>query len=332
MKLKRTLFIGCLLFAVTFLKAQNIEYGAILDTNYMLIGDQQYFTLKVQSDQGIKVIFPQFKDTITEGIEIISGPVRDSLKESNGQWLYSEKYMITAFDTGIYMIPSLPIMVEGDNYNNMLRTEPVGFVVNTFQVDEQKGNYDIVMPYDTPWSFSEILSFVLWGLLGLVVIAVGWWLVRRWRSNKPFFQQEKIIIPPYVKAIRSLDEIKASKLYQSEKVKEYYTRLTDTVRQYLDEECQIAAMEQTSDETIRALEDCRQVGSSDRNRMAEMLQVADFVKFAKSQPLQDENARYLEVAYEFLNNTNDRIRQEREEVEKKGEEEKKAEVDNENVK
>lgn len=330
MRLKWTLLL-ILLLGVHLLSAQNIEYGAGVDTNYMMIGDQQHFTFKVKSDPGIKISFPQLKDTIISGIEIISGPVRDSVKESDGRWLIQEKYVITAFDTGLYVIPAMMITVGNDNYNNVLRTEQVGFVVNTFVIDEQQGNKDIVMPYETPWNLAEVLPYILWSLLGIAVIVVSIWYMMRLRKNRPLFVAKKEKIPPYVKAIQSLDEIKAEKLWQSGKEKEYYTKLTDTVRQYLDDEFSIPAMEQTSFETVRSLESCRKVENHDKDRVAEMLQIADYVKFAKMTPLQDENARYLDSAYEFLNNTNQRLLKE-EELKKVEEEERKKKSEKEQEK
>lgn len=310
MRLKLISLIWFLSLCGGVLKAQNAEYGAMIDTAYMMIGDQQHLTLQVKGDAGIKVNFPLLKDTVSRGIEIISGPVRDSVKESDGKWLFRETYVITVFDTGVYVIPPLPIQLENQDYNNVLRTEPLGFVVNTYEVDPQKGNYDIIMPYGAPWTLAEILPYILWSLLGLAVIGGVWWFIAQRRKNRPLFAPKKEEIPPYVKAIKSLDEIKAEKLWQAGKEKEYYTKLTDTLRQYLDDEFQIPAMEQTSAETVKAVAACPLVETSDRERVTDMLATADFVKFAKYTPLQDESARYLDTAYDFVNNTHQRVQQE----------------------
>lgn len=320
MFLKQILLSVFLLLGVASLSAQNIEYGVGLDTNYMLIGDQQHLTFKVKSEPGIRIVFPQLQDTVVQGVEIISGPVRDSVKEKDGRWLFEEKYVITAFDTGVYMIPPMPITVEGEEYNNVLRTDPVAFVVNTYEVDAEKGNYDIVMPYAAPWTFAEILPYLLWTLLGVAIILLGWWLWQRHKKNKPLFAAKKEEIPPYVKAIRSLDEIKGNKLWQAGNEKEYYTRLTDTVRQYLDDQFAIPAMEQTTGETMRSLNGCREVEAKEREKVADMLTTADYVKFAKFTPLQDENARYLDSAYDFVNQTHERLQAEKAEEQKKQEE------------
>ena len=160
--LKQILLYLCLFLGVATLKAQHVEYGVALDTNYMMIGDQQHLTFKAKVDPGVRIVFPRLQDTVVHGLEIISGPVRDSVKEKDGRWLLEEKYVVTAFDTGVYVVPPQPITIESQEYNNIVRTDPVGLVVNTFQVDPQKGNYDIVMPYAAPWTFAEILPYLWW--------------------------------------------------------------------------------------------------------------------------------------------------------------------------
>lgn len=224
--------------------------------------------------------------------------------------------MITAFDTGVYVIPAMPITVEDKSYNNVLRTDPIAFMVNTYKVDEQQGINDIVAPYPMPVTFLEVLPTILLVLVGVVVLALIVWFVIRRRKEKPLFRREEPAIPPYVRAIQALDGLKAEKLWQEGKVKEYYTRLTDTVREYLNGELGIGAMEQTSFETLMAVENCARVNAEDRERLADLFQTADFVKFAKATPLPDENTRNLNIAYEFIQHTNQNVKelQQKEEI------------------
>lgn len=317
MKNRVVLFVIVLLCSIDALKAQNREYVAEVDTNYIMIGDQIHFWMKVKSEPGVKVAFPQLKDTIAKGIEIISGPVRDSIVEKDGRVLMQESYVITSFDSGMYVIPPMPIEIQQESYNNTLRTDPIPLIVNTFVVDQQKGNFDIVMPLAAPWTFTEVLPYLLWVLLGVIVILAIILIIRYRKSHKGIFVHEKPAIPPYVLAMKALEEIKKEKLWQSGKTKEYYTQLTDTIRNYLDGELGISAMEQTSFETLQALEKSDQVNAKQRDKLADMFETADYVKFAKAEPLQDENIRNLDIAYDFVQETNDTIRavQEKERLE-----------------
>ena len=88
--LKQILLYLCLFLGVATLKAQHVEYGVALDTNYMMIGDQQHLTFKAKVDPGVRIVFPRLQDTVVHGLEIISGPVRDSVKEKDGRWLLEE--------------------------------------------------------------------------------------------------------------------------------------------------------------------------------------------------------------------------------------------------
>lgn len=312
-------------------RAQNVEYTAALDTNYIMIGDQVHFRMKALAGKETRVRFPLLSDTLVRGIEIVSGPERDSIVENDGRILYEESYVVTSFDTGVYVVPAMAIELVRADYNSVVRTDPLRLIVNTFVVDTQKGYMDIVMPKNAPWTFREILPYVLWGLLGAVVIALIGWLVLKRKRHEGIFVQVKPTIPPYDLAIKALDEIKQEKLWQSGKVKEYYTRLTDAVRGYLSGELNIAAMEQTSMETLQDLKQCEHVTDKQREQLADMFETADFVKFAKAEPLPDENARNLELAYSFVNETNEvmkelaeKVRQEEEAKKRLMQEEQKA--------
>ena len=292
MFLRQVLLSIILLLGVNAVYAQNLEYGVELDTNYMLIGDQQRFTFKVRSDEEARILFPQLKDTVVNGVEIISGPRRDSVWEKDGKWVLTEQYVITAFDTGVYVIPPMPITIKGAEFDNVLRTDPIAFAVNTYEIDPQKGNYDIVMPYAAPWNLAEILPYLLWSLLGLAVIAAAWYLWQRHKKHKSLFMPPKEVIPPYVQAIRSLDSIKDEKLWQPGNEKK-----------------------------------CDKIEATECEKIKDMLTTADYVKFAKFTPLQDENARYLDSAYDFVNTTHQRLEAEIAEEKRKEEEKRKLQAE-----
>ncbi|MGL5683839.1 MAG: hypothetical protein ACRDDZ_12430 [Marinifilaceae bacterium] len=306
------LFVYIFLFLLTPLCGftQSIEYGAMVDTVYMMIGDQQNFTIKVKSPATLQVDFPVFKDTIPSvpgGVEVLKGPFIDSVKLAEGGWMYEGRYLITAFDTGVYTIPSLPIRVAGDGYDNILHTEPVEFGVNTFEVDEQKGSYDIFLPLNTPLNFAEIWPYIAWGLLAIVVIGLIIWVIWRYKTNRPVFAKQEPVIPPFDKAMEGLNGIKGQQLWQAGKEKEYYTNLTEVLRQYIEDELQISAMEMTTSEIMQALKDNTFVAAPNKDALRALLETADYVKFAQMKPLQDENSRFLDVAYKFVEQTNDEI-------------------------
>ena len=110
--------------------------------------------------------------------------------------------------------------------------------------------------------------------------------------------------PPYAIALRELDRIKGAKLWQQGKTKHYYSEVTDTLRRYIEGRFEIPAMEQTTAEILQSFRYRRDLltGKSFAN-LEQTLTLADLVKFAKYEPLPDDNSLALLNAYFFVNDT-----------------------------
>ena len=87
----------------------------------------------------------------------------------------------------------------------------------------------------------------------------------------------------------------------SENAKEYYTKLTDTLRKYIEERYGFSAMEMTSSEIIERLTAAGDQQSLDELR--QLFMTADLVKFAKYSTMINENDANLVSAIDFINQT-----------------------------
>ncbi|MCK6575495.1 hypothetical protein L6V77_30940 [Myxococcota bacterium] len=86
------------------------------------------------------------------------------------------------------------------------------------------------------------------GLLGtLITVAVSRWLAARRRVVAPWVDPR----PAHVIALAALDALQAESLPEQGRMKEFYFRLSEIVRAYLEKRYAFAALEMTSDE-IRA--------------------------------------------------------------------------------
>jgi DNA-binding transcriptional regulator/RsmH inhibitor MraZ len=156
---------------------------------------------------------------------------------------------------------------------------------------------------DVPFQWSDLsLSFWLSVLL-LLLIALNYYLYLRLRDNKPIITHIKIVkrLLPHQKAMKEIEQIKADKMAISENQKEYYTKLTDTLRRYIEERYGFSAMEMTSSEIIGRL-----MASNDQQSLDELTRLfmtADLVKFAKYSTMINENDQNLVNAIDFINQT-----------------------------
>ncbi|MDA3818888.1 MAG: hypothetical protein PF590_00225 [Candidatus Delongbacteria bacterium] len=173
--------------------------------------------------------------------------------------------------------------------------------------------------YETPLNFSEILYYIwkfikhnwwwLTALVLLVLAAIYYFFF--FKKDKPIFRQKvKPEEPAHVIAFRELDRIKSEKLWQKNRVKDYYTDLTDTLRHYLENRYDVQAMEKTSNEIYELIDEKNLMDENLKMKMQDILQRSDFVKFAKSMPLPDENKRSLDQAYVIVEATMEKPRDE----------------------
>lgn len=306
--------------------AQDLEYGVEVDTNMIVIGDHIHFKLKVKQPDNVKVLFPELKDTIVNGIEIIEKKPLVTKKLDDNWRLLVQEYVVTSFDTGVYKIPALPFTIKSENFDNVVRSNELYIGVTAFAVDTTKGYFDIMMPIETPLSWAEILPYVFWSFWGLLVAALIVWLFTKYkRKEKVFGRAEKPKDPPHIIALSSLDKVKGEKLWQRGLVKEYYSDVTEVIRAYLENQFDIRAMEQTTDEIMDDVSDEELITKDLKEKLKDMLVRADFVKFAKAEPLADENHKTLTDAYDIVTETRKLVaaKQQKEEEERAAEEAKK---------
>jgi hypothetical protein len=172
--------------------------------------------------------------------------------------------------------------------------------VDTAHVDQFFGPKDV---QDNPFQWSDwSLSFWLSVLL-LVCLVLTYYLYLRLRDNKPIIKTIRIVkrLLPHQKAMQQIEQIKADKMVTAEDSKEYYTRLTDTLRKYIEERYGFNAMEMTSSEIIEKL-----TATQDEKALSELRHLfltADLVKFAKYSTLINENDMNLVNAIAFIDQT-----------------------------
>ena len=281
----------------------QVSVEAKIDSLEMVIGQQTDVTVKVTAKEGDQVEFPNFKplQQIIPGVEIVeSGPMTTSGK-SDGSCLFQRNYTLTSFDGKLYYLPPFAVKVNGKEYKSKsLALKVLEIEVDTTNVDKFFGPKDV---QDNPFSWQE-WSVIFWlSLIMLAMISITYYLYLRLRDNKPIVAKIRIIkrLLPHQKAMKEIEAIKADKMVMSENQKEYYTKLTDTLRKYIEERYGFRAMEMTSSEIIDRLTETQDSQALDELRL--LFNTADLVKFAKYSTLINENDMNLVNAIEFINKT-----------------------------
>jgi hypothetical protein len=305
-KLGRHIFQIVLFFIALPGFSQEISVTAKLDTNVILIGDQIKLNFSVTTPVNYKVAFPVFIDSLSGKIEIVNVSKIDSVfNKDKSNITFNQSVLITSFDTGYYKIPSFAFRYQKQHENNVntIFSDSLFLTVNIMAVDTNLAIKDIKLPLDAPVTFKEILPYLMTGLGIAALFIIGLFLILRYRKKKSNeFLPERPKIPPHLKALKDLEALRQKKLWQNDRIKDYHSELTEILRLYFEYQFNIQALEMTSDEIIEAFE--RHNHNKDlKNRLYQILTLADLVKFAKQLPLPDQHDMSLQNAIYIVKTT-----------------------------
>lgn len=301
---KGILFIAIVLSFLqgTKLYAQQTLIDVSIDSAAILIGEQTVLHLTITTDNGKNVIVPIPNDTLMTGVEVLNIAKADTTVIDNNRLLIKQDILITSFDSSLYLLPPFKVIDQTDTiYSNQVALKVSTIPVNIDKPDEFN---DIKETWDPPFVLADYYLLIYGVLFACFLICLIGYILKRLRNRQsiiPFKKQEPKL-PPFEMAMKELDEIKQQKLWQQGRNKEYYTLLTDTLRKYMVNRFGINAMEMTSGEILELIR-LESEANSSYNSLKQILELADFVKFAKLHPLPDENELSLMNAYLFVNQT-----------------------------
>jgi len=294
-----------LLSVFNSLHGQDVKVTAAFDTSRIFIGDQIFYTVTIDQPADLSLNIRPLKDSLCKGIEIMAGPVYDSSLISDRLRVIN-RYLVTSFDSGLYQAP--PVFAEINTESGIRRfySDYSSLMVMRVKItppDTTAKIFDIVMPYRAPLTLGEILP---WVLLAGAVAALIWGLIIPLRKLKKTRTETEIVIkqdPAHIIAFRELEKLKEEQLWQKGEVKHYYSRLTEILRQYLENRFGVFSLEMTTSETLAALVKTGFKKDERYSSLKNILSGSDLVKFAKYKPEPSENELHFENSWNFVEYT-----------------------------
>ncbi|MBL7883480.1 MAG: hypothetical protein JNL69_05390, partial [Bacteroidia bacterium] len=178
--------------------------------------------------------------------------------------------------------------------------------VGTIDVDTTQAIKDIKAPFDQSYNFidwiKDNMNVVYAILITIVLVILIVYLSKKLKNTAPELKIELPPIPAHIIAFEKLDKLKEQKLWQEGKLKLYHSALTDILREYIENRFKIQALEQTTDEILFGFRNVS-VDEESKAKLKSTLLLADLVKFAKEQPLANENELSMSNVYDFINGT-----------------------------
>lgn len=275
-----------------------------LDSAYLLMGKTTPLHVELVNDESAsgQLLIP--KDSLCDKVEILKILNADTAAIGSGRREIKLDILLQSFDSGVYRLNPVKY-VEGSE--TIASNQPV-LKVLPVAVDSLETIHDYADVADIDRSFIDylpdfVVDYGLWILAVIIVLGLGayiFYVVKR--KKNPFATAPEKPVPPYEKAVLELNRLRGEKLCEQGREREFYTRLTDILRIYLQGRFGINAMEMTSTQIRHSLQSNETTRLSKRN-MEQVLETADFVKFAKVRPLPDDNVKAYSSAMQFVEDT-----------------------------
>jgi hypothetical protein len=163
---------------------------------------------------------------------------------------------------------------------------------------------DIKEPFGEKFNWKWYLDYVYWGLAILAALIIAIFVYRYYarKNRKTYVEPEKPKVPAHITALAALEKIRAEQIWKEEKVKQYYSEISDTIRLYIEERFNVNALESTTDEIMLAFRS-QVVDPLSKEKLQQLLTLSDLVKFAKMFPIEAEHNLTLQNAFDFVNGT-----------------------------
>jgi hypothetical protein len=269
------------LFSNTIGFAQtDYDIKVAVDTTKMRIGEKIELILQVKADSTAQITFSE--QPFFAPFEVLEESSIDTLR-AQSHYLFTKKYALIQFDSGAYWLPPQKVIVNGfSKISDSLLIQVANIPVDTLK---QK-LFDIKPVALVDQNFDALTQSIVYGIL-VVLLLVG--LIYAFFFAKKRREGRKKKLPPFERAIEELKALEIITPSLQEEYKQYYSRLTDVVRRYLEEEAKITALESTTDELLLKLNALKESKKLELERetiknLKTVLQTADLVKFARSTP------------------------------------------------
>lgn len=328
------LLTGCGLFAFSlypllFPPPLNLAPGEGIKAAYLIpegpfwIGDLIPVTLAVESRHGINYQRPELPAGRLGSLEIREQQ-QITTERRRGGIRQTTDYILTAWETGSFPLPPLTIYYQdAEGAEQIYELKPEKIVVTSLLPAGKTWEELSALPIKgvkEPVGLPPNWSYLFWISLVLIGAFLLWLLVRFISSHmaqKTTLQDEESALEPADHiARRRLAALKKASYLERGDLKGFYSKLSEILREYMENRFEITALEMTTEEflTHLAAPDKLLTSSSAQQtapilnweqqaRLATFLNAADLVKFAQHLPAAPEIEMDLKIVEQLITET-----------------------------
>ena len=282
--------------------APPVAAKAMLSSVAITLGDPLRYTLIIDARPGYEPASPEFAENLGAFGVVDFGSEPPRLLP-DGATRSSTWYDLDTYLTGEYTIPAQTITFSTDDpevaEGTIASNEVTVTVASSFAEGEEPEDIrDIKDPWAVP--LDKRVPAAIAGGTALAVAAVAAGALLRKRFHRLEGEEPE---PAHLRALRELELLRSADLLSRGLLREFYYRLTDIVRRYIERRFGLHAPEETTEEFLAELAGSDALAEDHRRLLADFLSEADLVKYAAHAPAEEEVRRAVEAAGRLIEET-----------------------------
>lgn len=282
-----------------------------VDKAKMTIADTFLLELEAAIEPNYEVQMPKV-DKVLENFGIVDWENLGDKLDENNNVVSRYQYKLEPFLSGTFQIPAFTFefysldfardrdVNSPDDKKHEITTEPIDIEVTSL-LGEQRAELKIAgiegvveMPAEPSYWWVWVLSVTA------IIAGVIFWANRRRHKAEELV---RIFKPAHEIAYERLRALVKQNLIKAGKIKEFYERLSDILRHYIEHRFNLRAPERTTEEFLAELTSAGVLSQPDQERLREFLQHCDLVKFAKYNPTAEQVQKTFDLVKDFIETT-----------------------------
>jgi hypothetical protein len=273
-----------------------------MDTSDLLIGDHIPIEVVLAHPSRMEIRRVDLPLTDSSGLELLE---ESSLMRINDS-LVQKTFLLTAFDSGFYRVPPVTVLYSDGKEERSVRSQPFNFRMETLPVSSDSAVLQPIKPIlEEPVRGEDFLPYLIALVLAAAIGLVIWWVIRIRRKPREVPPPLPIFRPAHELALRELEEMLEKEEWATLSPNAFYVKVTYTLRDYLEKRFQIEALERTTTEMGRLIQNKSLLTDPEREGLLRLLKEGDLVKFAQSSTQPEQRRAFLKKAIDWVMQTAD---------------------------
>ena len=285
-----------------------VNVNANVDKARATIGDKINYKITVDFSENIEVFFPETKEKVGD-LTVKDFDVTDIEKEE-GRITRELGYVLETYKTGSYIIPAFDIKYKEKLKNEvMVAKTPEIFIEVATTLDADASDVrDITPPVALHKSYFRlyIIIAIVFGVLALTAFILHYIYNRKNRETESIPEP----LSAHQIAYNELESLRAMDLISKGQIKEYYYRLSNIVRHYIENRFKLMAPERTTEEFLAEMIVTGKLAEDHKTLVGDFLEHCDMVKFAAYGPDSREIENSFNSAKRLVDETKEVLQEE----------------------